>query len=156
MTTIFTWLALSLMPIVQTPVKIGPCPDSIRPQLPCYHSASRTVYSTRPLDRWIVYHEFGHALDYQRLTDDERRRIQALLGLPAEMPWRWQGHTQVDPPEEYFASVYAHCALRRRLPVDFYGRVILARRQRAICAIAREAAWRGPIVSFHVRVLLGL
>lgn len=74
-----------------------------------------TIYSNR--DRTVeeftrtILHEFGHVLDFERMTDAERDEYLALRGIAPAIPWRSDGSHSIEAwalqPSEDFAEVVA-------------------------------------------------
>ncbi|MEM8618172.1 MAG: hypothetical protein AAGF73_00480 [Actinomycetota bacterium] len=67
----------------------------------------------RPLAEYVVtvLHEWGHAVDAEWLTDDDRVAYRELRGIDVDTPWREPGPHSVDnwarQPSEDFAEVMA-------------------------------------------------
>jgi hypothetical protein len=65
----------------------------------------------RELDEFVitVLHEWGHAVDAERLTEDERAQYRVLRGIAPETPWRTPGAHSIEEwglqPSEDFAEV---------------------------------------------------
>jgi hypothetical protein len=76
---------------------------------------SRTVIiyanRNRELDEFVttILHEWGHAIDAERLTDEERVQYRVLRGIDPETPWRSQEAHSIEEwglqPSEDFAEV---------------------------------------------------
>lgn len=89
----------------------APCPWQAHSNS-CYVPAQRAIYIApeHANNRDILMHEYGHAWDYERLTDTDRRRFQRLMGYPSRLGW-WQEPRYRKSPGEAFADAYADCAL---------------------------------------------
>ncbi|MBG7604553.1 MAG: hypothetical protein IZT58_07945 [Actinobacteria bacterium] len=65
----------------------------------------------RELDEFVttILHEWGHAIDAERLTDEERAQYRVLRGIDPETPWRSQEAHSIEEwglqPSEDFAEV---------------------------------------------------
>ena len=65
----------------------------------------------RELDEFVttILHEWGHAVDAERLTDGDRAEYRALRGIAADVPWRTAGTHSIEEwalqPSEDFAEV---------------------------------------------------
>ena len=76
---------------------------------------SRTVIiyanRNRELDEFVttILHEWGHAIDAERLTDEERAQYLLIRGIDPETPWRSQEAHSIEEwglqPSEDFAEV---------------------------------------------------
>ena len=71
------------------------------------------VYANRnrELDEFVttILHEWGHVIDAERLTDEERAQYRVLRGIDPEIPWRTPGAHSIEDwglqPSEDFAEV---------------------------------------------------
>jgi hypothetical protein len=113
----------------------APCPAYAQPTS-CYDPVVRTIYIT-PRDersRYALLHEYGHAWDFDRLTDPQRKRIQRLLGYSSARRW-WQAFPSRQTPAEAFADAYAFCAMGQ------WPRWALELSYRCICPLLPPSAY---------------
>ena len=120
----------------------APCPYTERApeadalEWTCYDPATRGIYLARQ-DRGklgVIFHEYGHADDVDRLTPAQRNRFKRLLGFSVRRGW-WDARRS-EPPAEEYAWAFSDCALG------------LARAKRAICdllPLSAYGAWRGAV-----------
>lgn len=114
-----TGVILSLVQLVAAvSVAHHPCP-AYKPvhglSWSCYEPSTRTVYLARQdwRDRFALLHEYGHAYDFERMTDAEREQVKRILGYSQGRPW-WLDRPGTNAPAETFADAYADCALGNR------------------------------------------
>lgn len=88
----------------------APCP-TYHYASSCYDPSTQMIYISKrdERSRFVLLHEYGHAYDFQRLTNTQRESFKRLLGYPAARDWWQMGHR--DKPGEVFADAYAWCAL---------------------------------------------
>jgi len=109
--SLFAPPAWSHVPAPNVPIEVrhAACPD--KPDaLGCYDHAGRVIYllptvsttaTDRAIDRFVFFHEFGHAYDFTTLDEHRRGIFRWVMGWP-----RWR--------PEAFADWYARCALHER------------------------------------------
>jgi hypothetical protein len=120
-----TGFVLSLVQLVAgVTVLHQPCPippDDAGHHYSCYEPSTRTIYLSHRDERAGAYpllHEYGHAWDFERLTDADRSRIKRILGYRQSRGW-WSEteqdrETGMEKPGEVFADAYAYCAMGSR------------------------------------------
>lgn len=71
-------------------------------------------------DNWFFFHELGHVFDRLVVAERQRVRFGRIMKLPS-LPWR--GYAPIEGSSviqqglvEWFADVYALCAIRERFP----------------------------------------
>lgn len=105
-------MIISLVQLVAVAAIVpAPCPYTV-PATSCYAPGPRVIYiaPAHRRDADTLMHEYGHAWDFQRLSNDDRERAQRALGFPKSQGW-WEERKYRLSPAETFANAYADCAL---------------------------------------------
>ncbi len=112
------------VPMPTAPVVQAACPDGGGD---CYYQGTAYVEPGSPAVRFRTWHELGHALDAERLTDTDRATFTSLF----KMQGAWNQGTGMGTrsPNEVFADAYAACALRMRPHGRARGRMVVSRWQ---------------------------
>ncbi len=86
---------------------VGGTTDTASKTVTIYSNRNRTVAE---FERTIL-HEWGHVLDAERLTDDERATYLVLRGIATDRPWTSDGDHSIEAwaeqPSEDFAEIMA-------------------------------------------------
>jgi hypothetical protein len=123
-----TGVILSLVQLVAgVTVAHQPCPfyppDGAGHRYSCYDPPTLTIYLSHRDERagpFALMHEYGHAWDFERLTEADRSRVKRILSYRQSRGW-WS-ETEQDretgmlAPGEEFANAYADCALGKGRP----------------------------------------
>lgn len=113
------WANTAKVPTPDATVRliVTACPYS--PYSPEEHATGCALPGTIWMDeaaitnpRNVFLHELGHEYDFSNLTDDQRDRFKALLGLTG--PWQPAVADYWNAPIERFAEAYRLCAIGAR------------------------------------------
>lgn len=78
----------------------------------CYVPQTKTIYLAKQdrHNRMTLFHEYGHAYDFEMLRPADRARFRRVLGYRPGRGW-WQETRFGESPGEQFAESYAECAV---------------------------------------------
>lgn len=138
------WANAARVPTVtgRVTLRLGGCPAAPKAAGCVYPQRPREVYLRRTArdPRAVLLHELGHVYDLTVLSDRDRLRFRAIMGVPARREW-WAGEI---PLAEWFAEGYSWCARRARITTieryAIYSYDPTPRQHKQLCALITTAA----------------